>query len=373
MKEIFYELIKEASNGKVIIDNEEWPIAFNTIVNDGDKEIRFVGNKDFDTLMINNYDEFLLHLTKYLELEMKNKRKMPKFYYEEQKNQLKWLMSYIFVNATTEDFLNPILYIQRIINFLQDNTFEAFNDSIEIPLNETFYNGKLQIKNNISPVAMETPFNISFNLIKIDCIHNFPTIYYGINEENNEKVCYIYSIIQKKKEDNKSEEFSKKINRLLYKVNKNIRETESQDYLDYINKKSTYYPEENISDISPSFIFSLNIFLSLLQNKNIQKIKVVTYLPLRYNSRFISANQFSLRKKELLNRNDIIQSNATNKLIRTFRRMIYHNKALNIVSFPYEIDEYLHLNLSEKKAELNNMLLEEMNILIEKESNHAKK
>ena len=32
MKEIFLELVKEACNGKVIVDNEAWPYSFNTII-----------------------------------------------------------------------------------------------------------------------------------------------------------------------------------------------------------------------------------------------------------------------------------------------------------------------------------------------------
>jgi hypothetical protein len=39
MKEIFYELIKEASNGEVIIDNEPWPCGFNTRIFRNDQEI----------------------------------------------------------------------------------------------------------------------------------------------------------------------------------------------------------------------------------------------------------------------------------------------------------------------------------------------
>ena len=32
IEEILNEIIKEARNGQVVIDNETWPIAFNTII-----------------------------------------------------------------------------------------------------------------------------------------------------------------------------------------------------------------------------------------------------------------------------------------------------------------------------------------------------
>ena len=40
-----------------------------------------------------------------------------------------------------------------------------------------------------------------------------------IKSINNEKECYIYSVLNSKREDNK---FSKKINRILYKLNKGV-------------------------------------------------------------------------------------------------------------------------------------------------------
>ena len=60
-------------------------------------------------------------------------------------------------------------------------------------------------------------------------------------------------------------------------------------YFDFKNNLSTYYPEGNITDVTPSFILSLNIFITLLQNKNITKIKAVPYLPIRYISRELAA------------------------------------------------------------------------------------
>ena len=53
MKEIFLELIKEACNGKVIVDGEEWLYSFNTIIEDKD----FYENENNNaTLVIKNLD-----------------------------------------------------------------------------------------------------------------------------------------------------------------------------------------------------------------------------------------------------------------------------------------------------------------------------
>ena len=65
MKEIFLELIKEACNGKVIVDGEEWPYSFNTIIEDRD----FYENEDNNvTLVIKNLDKLIEKIEEYKSL-----------------------------------------------------------------------------------------------------------------------------------------------------------------------------------------------------------------------------------------------------------------------------------------------------------------
>ena len=65
-------------------------------------------------------------------------------------------------------------------------------------------------------------------------------------------------------------------------------------------------------------------------------------------------------RKKLLERNDAIQTNLTNKFIRTFRRLAVQNDSLEIETYPYELDEFLTIKLNGRKKELDNMLLEEI-------------
>lgn len=62
-------------------------------------------------------------------------------------------------------------------------------------------------------------------------------------------------------------------------------------------------------------------------------------------------------QEELDNQNRI-WSNINEKLIRTFRRVEYHNKGLNITADPFLIDSNLHMVL-ENNIECNNPLLNE--------------
>lgn len=365
MKEIFYELIHEARDGKVIIDYEEWPIGFNTIIYDnGNIKYQLLNDNNLSTLVIKDEELFFNKLEKYINLEKELGRKSVKFYRDIEKNSLKLLLAYLFVNAEVEDFKNPIEYLERIIYFLEDSTFDYLKQGIAISLGQSLLNSNLEIKNIKQSVLMETANKIEISLrSKENEIFKLPSISYGIKSINNEKECYIYSILNSKQEDNK---FSKKINRILYKLNKGVLDEETSEYLEFKEGNSNYYPE-NISDVSPSAVLSLTIFINLLKKVGIKKIKVVPYLPLRYLSRnLVASEKAETIKENLIKRNDAIQSNITDKLIRTIRRVSYHIKDLEIVSFPYELSEFLELNLGENKINSNNELLSDVTDNIDK-------
>jgi len=356
MKEIFYELIQDAKEDKLEIDGYPLHIAFNTIIEDNK---RFIGNEKYPTLIINNEDPFFKLLNQYLELEHNIKRS----------NNIndKILIAYIFANATTEDFLNPETLLRRNISFLKDSTFKYLNTPEIININNLIPNSKLIIKNSKNSIYNETPYQITAEITDGESSYPLANISYGIQEENGKKTCYIYSIMRRNNIEHNP--YQKKIERFLYKINANIYENESNEYKDYKEGKSTYYPE-NISDVTPSFVLSLNIFMSLLQKEHIEEIKAVPYLPIRYLSRSIAAN--IQNSEELEARNNRIQYSITNKFIRLFTRLSYHMEELNITSLPYELDEFLTLNLKTKKIKNNNSILEEISSKISNISNNEK-
>lgn len=346
MKEQIINFLKEAGSGKIIVDNDEWNIGFNSIINNQDKKINFYNEKNNSTLIIKDINEFINNIELYINEELKKIRKMPKFIEEESK--IKWILLYLFSNATTEDFLNINEYIKRRIEFLRDKTFDYLEKPLELELSDNFFESTLIIKKEINPISMETPYKISLTLKdKNNDEFILPSIYYGISREKNEIVCYIYSIMNdsKQKYEQKSK-YKSKINRLLYKINDGI-EFDVND-------------EENIKDVSMSFMLSANIFASLLQKEGIIKTKVVSFLPIRYLSR----DNCAINNEELQKRNEKIQENMTNKLTRTFKRLTIQNEDINIESYPYELDEYLSLKVSKKNKESSNILLEETSKIV---------
>ena len=353
MKELFYELIKETCNGKVIIDNEEWPYSFNTIIED---KIRLENKDNNVCLIIKNEEEFFKLLEEYINLELSTNRKTLRI--NNEKDKIKFLIVCLFANATTEDFINPENLIRRNISFLKDNTFDYLDKGIEAEVSSVLKDSKIEIKREQNSTMMETPHKITFSFKNNDSIHKLPSIYYGIVEENGIKKCYIYSIQAPKNENNK---YNKTINRLLFKINDGVED--SKEYYDYKEGLSNYYPEGNISDVTMSFVLSLNLFITLLQSENIKEIKAVPYLPVRYNSRALSAKRND--NEENMNRNINIQKNLTEKFIRTFRRLESQNSGIKISTYPYELDEFLTIEVNNSKN-IANKLLDETSKDIEK-------
>ena len=130
---------------------------------------------------------------------------------------------------------------------------------------------------NIRKYNMETPYCFECCLVG-DEEYLLPIVSYGISDDT----CYIYAIQDFNKHE--STPYHNKIKRMLYKLNKGVLESESKDYIEYKNGSSYFY-QENISDVSPGAILALTIFLNEIQKYGINKVKVIPYLPVRYENK----------------------------------------------------------------------------------------
>ena len=357
MKEIFYELMEEASNGEVIIDGDSWPIGFNTVIYENGKLARsFYNERNISCLTIKNEELFFKKLEEYIDVELSKNRKCLSFVHDSDRNKKKFLMTYLMVNATTEDFLNPVKYIDRTISFLQDETLSSYNEEDLILFQGVFDGCFFKIKNNSQGVMMETPNRMDFSIVKYngdrELEYKLPSISYGFAPSVvGNKDCYIYSILNPKKKKYMTEEeikFDKKISRLLYKVNSGVEIDENDNEL------------TDITQVSPSAVLSLVSFLTLIKNEDINEVRGVPYLPLRYLSRDIAADLKEGEEREvLIERNNAIQSNVTDKFTRTFFRACYHLGEDNLMLVPYALDEFLHFKFNDVKK-TNNVLLDEV-------------
>lgn len=375
MLDTINEVLLEAKNGEVIIDGDAWPICFNTIVYDdnGKAKLSYFNEHSMVTLVIKNETLFNKMMADYIMACIHSERKHFRLVNDTYKTRYKLFMTFLFTNFSTEDFLNPEQAIRRHIEYIQDDTFSYLDEGYDFIIGDRLNDCALEVKRCEQSAGMETPYKLVFNLVKNEGqgSYSYPLaeVSYGIALENDEKVCYVYSVIRQKdrvKEVSADELiFRKKINRALYKLNDGVVEDELDDLKAYRNGDSNYYPEANITDVTHSFVLALTSFVTLLQKEGIEKIKVVPYLPVRYSSREMAASNVvnQDRRKELEERNVRIQSNATEKFMRTFRRVAYHlNGSMEMVSVPYEYDEYMTFTLSEQLQIVNNPILEDVSL-----------
>lgn len=168
MKEVFYEVIKEACNGDVIIDNDPWPCGFNTrIIRDGN-EINYYNDANKSMLFIKNEESFFELLEEYVDLELQADRRYYKIYDDVLRNKMKAIITYLFVNASTEEFLNPEELIRRKIAFLNDDTFNYLDDGKDVLMDDFMFNSNVRLRRVVHGLVMETPYKISVSLVNRD-------------------------------------------------------------------------------------------------------------------------------------------------------------------------------------------------------------
>lgn len=363
--DIFYNsVVKEAENGKVNC-YVYYNMAFSTKIDDKDFCECNIDNDDVlvPTLMIRDKEKFDALLIEYVKLakDFYVDRDFPielresNFY--DANNKIcreKVILAMLFANATVEDFNNPCDFLRKRIDFIK-NDITCIN---EFGYSEVLKgNVSLEIKNDI--INNETPYQM---VIKVTSENGdeyvFPRIKLGISDD----IVYIYAI-QNHGKDNPDikNPFYKKINRVLYKIGEGFS----------LNEEDS---DEKLKDVTSSFLVSLNMCISYLYSNGYSKIVVPSFLVERWNAKSIAnLSRAKYRKfteeetNELRSKQEDIQQNLTNKLVRTFLRLGCHYNNIDIVSFPYEVDSCLNININDNEIMCNNSLLYETYYLV---SNH---
>lgn len=367
---VFYdEIINEASTGRVdcfFMMN----LLFSTYLKEENKTIE--AKKDDDgrylipTLVIKNKENFNKLLTEYLVLA-KSKYDLTKYYealeFDDIENPEhiinKLILTTLWANATYDDFNWSEEFLRKQILFLKDNTFSEYNEPTIIGYSEML-GGYLEIENIPEPILNETPTSLKISLIEPETNerYTFPLVRYGIKDDK----CYIYAV-QKNKKFDVDNNFKKKVNRRLFKIGEN-----------FDTKNDTYenYKEGNLKDVSASFVVASNIVLGLLSSKGINDIVVPSILIERWNAKeknIVLRSKKEEKPKEYIETNkdehNGIQSNLTEKLLRTFLRIISHNNTFEVIAYPFDIDSSLHIRTC-SELDCNNSLLNETFLIGEK-------
>lgn len=367
---VFYdEIINEASTGRVdcfFMMN----LLFSTYIREENKTIEAKKNDDgrylIPRLVIKNKDNFNKLLTEYLVLARK-KYDLSIYQdeltfadvenYEQVINKI--ILTTLWANATYDDFSASEEFLRKQIAFLKDETFSEYEEPTIIGYSETL-GGYVEVENVQETILNETPCSLKISVIEPETNerYTFPLVRYGI-EDNK---CYIYAVQKNKKYDEENK-FKKKVNRRLFQIGEN-----------FDTKNDTYenYGEGNLKDVSASFVVASNIALGLLASKGITDVVVPSILIERWNAKetgIIVKSKREENSQEYIDSNkeehNKIQNNLTEKLLRTFLRIVSHNKTFNVTAYPFDIDSSLHIKTSEE-LDCKNTLLNETFLIGEK-------
>lgn len=361
--DIFYNhIIKEAKNGCIpcLIN---YGMLFETYIEE-DNLLYECDNKYKDLLIpklvIKNKSEFNELLYEYVNLSLEfydDNNYYPEVrdnidYEIDKTSKEKQIMILLWSNATYSDFHDPINYLKKRISFLNNNLEYKNNIYSE------YFNGTMEHSITKDKMMNETPYKMNFKLNNNGELFNFPSIKFGIYND----VVYIYAI---QNDEISNNNYSKKVNRLLYKVGENF----SSDLDNY-----DIYEEGNLKDISASFLVSLNMALSYFKKLGFTKFEVPTILITRWNAKKIALqNKIDKNKvssdeiEDILVKQDKTQKNLTEKFIRTFLRLNHHVPSINLTNMPFEEDEDMKFVIEEDYIS-NNSILNETSSLISNNS-----
>ena len=104
-------------------------------------------------------------------------------------------------------------------------------------------------------------------------------------------MCYLYAI-QNDKNKIVNENYRKKIDRKLYKINENF---------DVKGDTCEKYDFGNLKDVTPSFLVAANIIMGILSSNGINRVNVSSILIERWNAKNIA---FDYRRKKLKEKNN---------------------------------------------------------------------
>lgn len=315
---------------------------------------------EYPTIIVKDFNLFFEYLKEISEETYKLFAENNNTFYLPSMIQL--VLNYIWLRMGPTDFDNVEAFLKRQLEFVKSRSIDYYKNDIV-----AYYQGyPVKAEMVINDTWYESTRHMSFTIMDGEKVHTLPMIHYDILEEDGKKVCYIYAI-----QNPDHRQVNPKINRLLYKLNKGVLGSESDEYIEYKKKNSSYYPE-NISDTSPSAVLSLLTFFNILENNDINNVKVPLLQVMNYDyhqllskkvkeefddtwneeKKRLSPNEYEDSKKwydHVVDKQDFISKTKTENLVRTVRRCLFHKPEMSLRTIPFEESDYLDIVLNKEK------------------------
>lgn len=353
---LFYdEIIPEAQEGCIYVDDWQYHCHFTTQIGPTSKP------SDYVVLHIHNQKKFEHLLCTYAFCMMNYLEANPEFsdndaiyFFNSDKTinkklTYKAICTFLWANATFDDFLEPENYLQNRIAFFNDPLYSSYKD------------GKILFENleaifpafqKVQPLSLKVKIvkqnPVAENLYALETYlvghetYILPKIYYGINNG----ICYI-GTIQKKKQNR--QKFHKDIERILYKFDHKI-------------------PEE-YKNIEPNILLALICFFLILKKENISTIIYNAYYPLRNELKAYLVKKEKISEQEYYR----IFQNITLRYFEAIARLQYQFEGIEIQSYPFDFTTSMKINLTSITSKLDDNLLNQIVTSINCEENLQRK
>ena len=243
IEKIFNEIVEEAQNGQINLreDGFDFPIRMEFLFGEY--------CPDKPSLLFENYDEFKKYLNEYVALSLE--------FYGLQLNEdnIKTVLAYLWSNITNLEMPKIEDYLKRRVAFLCDDIFPGKETISDCELG--IISGKVEKQ----IIKQETPYCFKSYFKRNEDIYYLPRISFGIQDG----ICYIYAIQNKDSKNNTNDpEYNELVQRSMRSINSGVKK--------YRN-------------VTPSFVIALTLFTSFLKQNGIEKIEVLSPLPLRQQNK----------------------------------------------------------------------------------------
>ncbi len=223
-------------------------------------------------------------------------------------HNLSFFMNHLFLNMTYSDAQDLTSYIEKRTTFFSNTHFQEYQKPTLL-LREGGVEYYVQYA--IDAPGLEAPFKLLFSMKIGDVFYPLPLVRYAFDENN---VCHLFSVQfgRGRKYAVEEDTYKKTVNKINSGVNK------------YRN-------------VSPGFVLSFKLFLFLLEQYNVSKIKVPDFLFCRYKNYFGAQTTV---------KSDAILTRILDGFLLLIQRMEYQFSGFEITAYPNDIDSYTHIKLN---------------------------
>lgn len=352
-KDQIYDMFINEIAGKkeVQIEDFSYNVALNYNIEDTKCENKRCNiDESLPSININNVELFKEKLDAYIKTLRGKSDVWNDIPFSSEEDKIKYTAAMLFVNATFEDFEYPYKYMDKYIAALKDDTFKALKEEKNICKLTNFKDATLKVKSKNQSIFLETPQKLEFSLSKImqdgnEYTVSLPSVSCFCYEDGKNKILNIAALQNKRIDKSKEKNvFEKQVNREKFKLNEGVDKEEQ--------------------DVEPLAILSLATAIFLAKQKGITKVRMPDFMPMRWYAKSLANEKKSRHKnldlEELKEEQIRIQTNVTDKFLRTMIRIEEQIGMVDIGLIPGVLGDYLDCNITDKQVDNPNKILKEI-------------